>query len=295
MCIPQCPENCPEVLEYSAANVNLAGIGVFEGQSDNEFQFRGIRSPDADILVELNTDLNTIDLSIISANIKSTVVFDNAADRASTVPNFEGQFGYQLNTGVPYVAYSTTVGEFKPASIFVPGSSTTLSPFNGTELDLVDKSVLVFSSAGTGGWNYEDCFITFNNVSQEWTGACNVLFYDNSNFIVLNTGKITINGAGLLDIAGSGVLNFDPNSEIHLSNVIVPASSVLITSTTAGEASSKPLTEFISTFQTQTGWGAPTGTATRTAFDTASVTLPQLAERVKALIDDLKAVRLPAT
>lgn len=35
------------------------------------------------------------------------------------------------------------------------------------------------------------------------------------------------------------------------------------------------------------GWGAPTGTATRTAFDTATVTLPELAERVKAVIDDL--------
>lgn len=34
-------------------------------------------------------------------------------------------------------------------------------------------------------------------------------------------------------------------------------------------------------------YGAPTGTATRTTFDTGSVTLPQLAERVKALIDDL--------
>ena len=36
-----------------------------------------------------------------------------------------------------------------------------------------------------------------------------------------------------------------------------------------------------------TGWGAPTGTATRAAFNTTTVTLPQLAERVKALIDDL--------
>lgn len=35
------------------------------------------------------------------------------------------------------------------------------------------------------------------------------------------------------------------------------------------------------------GWVAPTGTASRTAFSTATVTLPQLAERVKALIDDL--------
>jgi len=35
------------------------------------------------------------------------------------------------------------------------------------------------------------------------------------------------------------------------------------------------------------GWGAPTGTAERAAFDTASVTTAQLAQRVKALIDDL--------
>lgn len=36
-----------------------------------------------------------------------------------------------------------------------------------------------------------------------------------------------------------------------------------------------------------TGWSAPTGTATRTAFDPSTVTLAQLGERVHALIDDL--------
>ena len=35
------------------------------------------------------------------------------------------------------------------------------------------------------------------------------------------------------------------------------------------------------------GWSAASGTATRTSFDTSSVTTVQLAERVKALIDDL--------
>jgi hypothetical protein len=37
------------------------------------------------------------------------------------------------------------------------------------------------------------------------------------------------------------------------------------------------------------GWGAPSGTATRTGFDTATATTGQLAERLKALIDDLTA------
>lgn len=42
----------------------------------------------------------------------------------------------------------------------------------------------------------------------------------------------------------------------------------------------------------RTGWGAPTGTATRTAFATTTVTTAQLAERVKALIDDLTSYGL---
>jgi hypothetical protein len=39
---------------------------------------------------------------------------------------------------------------------------------------------------------------------------------------------------------------------------------------------------------------AATGTATRTTFDTTTVTLPQLAERVKAMIDDLRSYGLAA-
>ena len=37
-----------------------------------------------------------------------------------------------------------------------------------------------------------------------------------------------------------------------------------------------------------TGWGTPTGTASRAAFDTGAVTAGQLAQRLKALIDDLR-------
>lgn len=44
-----------------------------------------------------------------------------------------------------------------------------------------------------------------------------------------------------------------------------------------------------------TGWAAATGTATRSTFATGTVTLPQLAEHVKALIDDLMAHGLIGT
>jgi hypothetical protein len=44
-----------------------------------------------------------------------------------------------------------------------------------------------------------------------------------------------------------------------------------------------------------TGWGAPTGTASRAAFDTGGITAGQLAQRMKALIDDLRAHGLIGT
>jgi hypothetical protein len=46
-------------------------------------------------------------------------------------------------------------------------------------------------------------------------------------------------------------------------------------------------TYYCMTAAKSTGWAAATGTATRTTYDTTTVTTAQLAERVKALIDDL--------
>jgi hypothetical protein len=42
----------------------------------------------------------------------------------------------------------------------------------------------------------------------------------------------------------------------------------------------------------KTGWADPTGTATRSTFATGSVTLPNLAQAVMALILDLKSIGL---
>lgn len=47
--------------------------------------------------------------------------------------------------------------------------------------------------------------------------------------------------------------------------------------------------------QAPNSWAAATGTATRTTFATSTVTLAQLAERVKALQDDLIATRILPT
>ena len=54
------------------------------------------------------------------------------------------------------------------------------------------------------------------------------------------------------------------------------------------DALRQALENFLTTLEQRlAGWARPTGTATRTTFDTATVTLPLLAERMKALVDDL--------
>ncbi|MEA3045868.1 MAG: hypothetical protein QOJ53_200, partial [Sphingomonadales bacterium] len=39
----------------------------------------------------------------------------------------------------------------------------------------------------------------------------------------------------------------------------------------------------------RTGWTAPTGPSSRATFDSSSISAPQIAQRLKALIDDLTA------
>jgi len=82
--------------------------------------------------------------------------------------------------------------------------------------------------------------------------------------------------------------------------IVTPSGNVLINNTTGTERLSVTgniqLTATADSYMVgtnnvvgsrKTGWAAPTGTATRSAFATSSVTTTQLAERVKALIDDL--------
>lgn len=75
-------------------------------------------------------------------------------------------------------------------------------------------------------------------------------------------GTITDDGTNLAQFAGS--LSLATGSAYKINNVQVVIARI-------------------------TGWATATGTPTRTTFDTATVTLPELAARVKALIDDLHA------
>lgn len=71
-------------------------------------------------------------------------------------------------------------------------------------------------------------------------------------------------------VAGSSIWHFKTNNDSVLPGDIYRGANKLVGARMAG-------------------WGVPTGTLTRTTFVTSTVTLPQLAERMAALISDLHA------
>lgn len=97
-----------------------------------------------------------------------------------------------------------------------------------------------------------------------------------SNASVRNWG-ITTNGSGF------GRLDFRVGNS-NGDSAMVGASSTARFSLTSAGALLNGGTQILST--RITGWAAATGTATRTTFVTSTVTLEQLAQRVKGLIDD---------
>jgi len=121
----------------------------------------------------------------------------------------------------------------------------------------------------------------------------------NNSFVGRNAGRFIVDGVtGLTVINNScyfgantkGTENatnenvFGYNATGNGSNTVTIGDNNITNNFFRG-ALSLNATQVIST--RRTGWAAPTGTATRTTFATSTVTLPQLAERVKALIDDL--------
>jgi hypothetical protein len=91
-----------------------------------------------------------------------------------------------------------------------------------------------------------------------------------------NTDDNTTNVTGRVTIHANGMLEAKVGATV--------AEQLRHTGTTLGFYNNTPVSR-------QT-YGTPTGTATRTTFATSTVTLPQLAQRVKAIIDDLRAVGL---
>ena len=83
------------------------------------------------------------------------------------------------------------------------------------------------------------------------------------------------------------MLNALANLEVHL---VPPANVSALSPGNKVLRGDPPVITLPLPLKSPNSWAASTGTATRTTFATSTVTTAQLAERVKALIDDLQTV-----
>jgi hypothetical protein len=131
------------------------------------------------------------------------------------------------------------------------------------------------------------------------TGSNRIFFYDNSDTVLLGSisaaysapiETLYVSSEGALSISSIDDTYIIANSQkVGIGTLFPDANSYLSVggsvNVTSGSVYRVNGTNVVGA--RITGWGAPSGTATRTTFATGTVTLVQLAERVKALIDDL--------
>jgi hypothetical protein len=210
--------------------------------------------------IDLN-GLGTAGLNYQGGNINLSV--PGGAQLAFTVGG--AAKGFLDTTGINYIPIGQTGAVAGAFSTLSASGLTTLgsgAKFTGTAASATDLTKhLDLTGLGTAGINFMG---NFNLVTPTGAGF---------NFVV---GTTTL---GFIDATG---INYIP---IGTTGSVSGKFSTLANTGSLGFCGTTPIAK-------RTGWTAATGTATRTTFVTGSVTLPVLAEHVKALIDDLTAYGL---
>lgn len=247
--------------------------------------------------VELATDAETqagvsTTLAVTPAGLASTIVLSNTVTWADSVarlaatPSFDGQFGVQLDTNIPYFSDGSVVGDFVMPIMTLNSNNNVLTATTSLYL-------------GANPFNFEG------------DSSASAVVFRNLDTFVITTSSLVSFDQTLVEFSDS-LVNFASNAQVQSAGVTVPANSVLITGINPGQFSSALRTTFLSTANTQTGWATPTGTLDRGAFaayNGQTISNPPTQAEVQALDDavvlasqhlaalitDLKAVLLPAT
>ena len=327
------PDNPVEA--YTCANINLTGIGVYDSQNGNEFDFRGITSGNNSLLVTLDAGNNTI---LLTFNIQQ--IIDDLPDATTTqrgvleTATDAEAIGKALDNKILTPSNLAAIGatssfagliEIATNAEALAGASTSLAitPANLAYVNDAQYTTQVFADAVAraaavplfkGQFGYQSDTTQPYTASGLGAGQWLPLISDGAPNVMTQVtdidataGGMTISGSvsfnndvywnsgSTLNLLSGSIIDYRSGSIIQVASVAIPGNSVLVTSGTAGHLNSSLISNFISNVNTQTGYTTFGTPATLRTCDTATVNLQELAQIVGTLIEDLKAVKLPAT
>lgn len=311
--VAQCQPECPETPEIELQNINLSGIGVLDSWDGLTGNFRGNASANSMLGITLDNvnhnALYTISIDAIAAAFPAATESVSGSIQIATTA--ETTAGTNDATAVSPLKLQEKLATQKLTQTFLTSALGTAVPaFTGQIGSTTDggNQVYVGQSTSAGAWVP---VITLTGTNDIYTS----LNLDMSNGGGVNFDGGTVGVVNFFDLSfisfTDSVLTFDTGSQFAFNSVAMNISTLLGTNG-AGNIDEFAINNFISSYNTQTGWGTPSGPLSRLTFASyngqvisnpptqAEVQLldaavQEASQRLAALITDLKAKKLPAT
>lgn len=326
------PDN--PVAEYNFQNVGLLGIGVLDGVDGVDVNFRSIASANAALTVTLDAGNNAIVLtldigSIIDDLPQATTaqrgVGETATDAEAqakvsttvfvTPSNFAAMASSTTFAGLVELATDgeTQTGTSTTLAVTPAGLASVIALQQGTETwtdavtrlaatpdfdgqlgaELDNNSVWVSVGTNAGDFN-RPLLVLGETIAPPVASTTTILMTggESIQFTMNNsTSNVMLAGTGSLIL--DSAVDWQPSQPVKISSFNIP--SQLLGTDAGSLIAGYSVSDFVSANNTQTGYTNFANPAVLRTCDTATVTLPQLAQIVGTLINDLKAIKLPAT
>lgn len=286
---PPQPTNCPDGSTYTGQNINVTGEGVFSGLVGTDFQFYGVGNEDGTITVELDATNKVINLSL-----NAEILAGSFPDATTT-----SKGKVELATDAEAQAKTDTARVLTPSNLAALPASTIFAGLvelaTNAETQAGSDTTRAVTSAGLK--SVTDLLKT-HKVATDATDRTNQTgAFDGQLMLQMDTNQLWAWDEGTGDWVQVDIPNVvnlsSANTLIKIDAASIATSNLLGTDgTTAGKPLAYPVSNFLSDFSTTTVWTIDNLT-TRRSFDTTTVTLPQLAEAVGTLAEELTYLRRP--
>lgn len=230
------------VVGYSAKNINLTGIGVYDSTNGTEFDFRGIVSGNNSLLVTLDAGNHSVLLTFNIAQIISDLPDATTSQRGvlETATNAEAQgkvLDNKILTPANLAALGSTTSfaglvELATNAEAIAGAATNLAvtPANLAAVAAISTTTRVFADAVAraavvpafkGQFGYQQDTLQPYSAYDTVAGAWYVVIGEGAENPLTAPTNILFNGATQLTFASThcdGTLHYE-NSEVHLDSV----------------------------------------------------------------------------